>query len=65
MADRSDPQPAKHDPRTQAVQAAAAAVNAHATAPDTVTLHAMQTSVQAAQNLGATLHDIRNARATA
>lgn len=65
MADRSDPQPVQPSPRAQAVRTAAAAATAHATAPDTATLHTMQTAVQAAQNLGATLHDIRNARATA
>lgn len=52
-------------PRAQAVRTAAQAVNAHATAPDTATLHTMQTAVQTAQNLGATLTDIRDARATA
>lgn len=59
----STPQP-QTSPRAQAVRTAATAVNAHATAPDTATLHTMQSAVQAAQNLGATLHDIRDARAT-
>lgn len=57
----STPQP-QHSPRAQAVQVAATAVNAHATAPDTHTLHAMQAAVQTAQNLGASLHDIRTVR---
>lgn len=49
------------DTTATAIQAAADAVRAHMTAPDTVTLRDMQTAVQAAQNQGATLHDIANA----
>jgi hypothetical protein len=63
--DRIDPQAPKHDPRTQAVQAAAQACDQHATNGDTVTLHTMQRTVQAALNLGATPTDIRAARNTA
>ena len=65
MGHATDQPAVQPSPRAQAVRTAAAAVNAHATAPDTATLHTMQTAVQAAQNLGATLHDIRDARATA
>ena len=47
--------------KTAAIQAAADAVKAHqAPDADTTTLHDMQTKVQAAQDLGASLTDIRN-----
>ncbi|MDX2697588.1 hypothetical protein [Streptomyces ipomoeae] len=49
-------------PRATAVQAAADACDTHQAAPDTQTLRAMTSAVQAAQNLGATLTDIRDAR---
>jgi hypothetical protein len=52
-------------PRAQAVQAAAQAVQAHATTPDTTTLHTMQDAVQAALNHGASPPDIRDARTAA
>jgi hypothetical protein len=54
--------PDQPTPRAQAVQAAARAADAHQTAPDTVTLHTMQTTVQDALNLGAHPADIRAAR---
>jgi len=50
--------------RTQAIQAAARAANAHATNPDTVTLRTLQDTVQHALNLRATPDDIRAARTT-
>ncbi|KPI31444.1 hypothetical protein OV320_2660 [Actinobacteria bacterium OV320] len=46
---------------TAAIQAAATAVRAHQTSPDTVTLRDMQDKVQQAQNQGASLQDIANA----
>jgi hypothetical protein len=68
MADRSSQPAHQHSPgaRTaQAIQAAAQAVDAHQAAPDTATLRDMQTTVQAALNLGAHPHDIRDARTEA
>lgn len=59
---RIDPQPQRPTLRAQAVQAAARAADAHATQPDTTTLHNLQITVQAALNLGAHPDDIRNAR---
>ncbi|MGW0948531.1 hypothetical protein ACWD4O_39075 [Streptomyces sp. NPDC002623] len=44
-----------------AIKAAATAVRAHQTAPDTVTLRDMQDKVQQAQNQGVSLQDIANA----
>lgn len=64
MAERTDQSARPDSPRATAVTAAATAANAHATTPDTHTLHTMQTRVQAALNLGASLDDIRAARAT-
>ncbi|CAM5718443.1 hypothetical protein [Streptomyces fumanus] len=58
------PQP-QDTPRTTAIRNAAAAANAHQTNPTPHTLRLMQHAVQTAQNHGATLHDIRNARTTA
>jgi hypothetical protein len=49
--------------RAQAVQAAAQAADAHTAQPDSVTLHNLQLTVQAALNLGAAPDDIRQARA--
>ncbi|MFJ2000281.1 hypothetical protein [Streptomyces chartreusis] len=57
----STPQ-AQHSPRADAVQTAADACNAHQQHPDTYTLHRMQSAVQTAQLLGASLIDIRDAR---
>ncbi|WP_406417998.1 hypothetical protein [Streptomyces sp. NBC_01614] len=57
----STPQ-AQHSLRTDAVQQAANDANAHMAAPDSVTLHTMQASVQRALDLGAALADIRAAR---
>jgi hypothetical protein len=51
--------------KNAAVQAAADAVRAHIDAPDSVTFHNMQQTVQDAQNLGASLTDIRDAHTTA
>jgi formylmethanofuran dehydrogenase subunit B len=51
--------------KNTAVQSAAEAVQAHIDAPDSVTFHNMQRAVQDAQNLGASLTDIRDARPTA
>lgn len=65
MANRNGQPDQQPTPRAQAVQTAATAVNAHATAPDSVTFHTMQNTVQKALDLGATLHDIRDARTTA
>lgn len=62
MDHRTQPDPAQPSPRALAVRAAAATVNAHTTAPNSCTLHRMQSAVQDALNLGATLHDIRDAR---
>ena len=62
MADRNGPTSAGPSPRTDAVQAAADACNAHQQHPDTYTLHRMQSAVQTAQLLGASLTDIRDAR---
>ncbi len=62
MQERTDQPQAQPTLRAQAVQAAAQAADAHATAPDTTTLHAMQITVQAALNLGAHPDDIRDAR---
>jgi hypothetical protein len=47
--------------KNTAIQAAADAVRAHQDNPDTTTFHDMQQKVQAAQNQGASLHDIRQA----
>ena len=48
--------------KTAAIQAAADAVRAHqGPDADTATLHDMQQKVQAAQDLGASLTDIRDA----
>jgi hypothetical protein len=63
--DRSHQQTQQPSPRVQAVQAAAAAADAHAAAPDSVTLRTLQQTVQAAVNLGAHVADIRAARTTA
>lgn len=63
--ERTDQPAGQHSPRAQAVHTAAQAVNAHQQTPDTATFRDMQTAVQQAQNLGATLTDIRDARATA
>ena len=52
----------QHTPCIDAVQQAADAVDAHAATPDTYTLHRMQSAVQTAQLLGASLTDIRAAR---
>jgi hypothetical protein len=60
--DRTDQTQAQPSPRADAVTYAAAACNAHQQHPDTYTLHRMQSAVQTAQNLGATLQDIRAAR---
>ena len=57
--------PQQHSPRVQraqAVQAAADACDQHQAHSDTVTLHTMQATVQAALNLGASPNDIRAAR---
>lgn len=43
------------------IQAAADAVRAHQDSPDSSTFHDMQQKVQAAQNQGASLQDIRKA----
>jgi hypothetical protein len=51
-------------PRALAIQTAAQAADAHQAAPDTNTLHRMQSAVRTAQNLGASPADIRAARAT-
>ncbi|MCM8555373.1 hypothetical protein [Streptomyces sp. STCH 565 A] len=56
------PQPS---PRDLAVQRAAQAADAHATNPDSTTLHNLRTTVQAALNTGATWTAIRAARAAA
>lgn len=63
--DRIDPHRPQPTPRADAVRTAAAACDAHQADPDTVTLRTMQTTVQAALNLGAHPHDIRDARTTA
>ena len=65
MTDRNGQQATQPTPRAQAVQAAAAAADAHAAAPDSVTLRTLQQTVQAAVNLGAHVADIRAARTTA
>ncbi|MCM1943161.1 hypothetical protein NC239_33660 [Streptomyces sp. G3] len=65
MTDRNGQPPQQPSPRTLAVQAAAQAADAHQTAPDTYTLHTLQSAVQTAQNLGASLADIRAARTAA
>ena len=65
MTHGTDHQPQQPTPLAQAVQAAAQAADAHQSTPDTATLHAMQTAVQTALNLGATPADIRATRATA
>lgn len=54
MTDRNGQPAPQPTPRAQAVQAAAQAADAHQTAPDTVTLQTLQTTVQDALNLGAT-----------
>lgn len=48
--------------RAAAIKAAADAVNAHASTPGAATFHNMNKAVQTAQNLGASLTDIRDAR---
>ena len=50
--------------KNDAIQAAADAVRAHQTAPDTTTLRDMQDKVQQAQNQGASLQDIAKANHT-
>ena len=74
MTDRNGQHPQQPTPRVQraqavqavqAVQAAADACDQHATNGDTVTLHTMQRTVQAALNLGVSPDDIRQARTAA
>ncbi|MFF4834077.1 hypothetical protein [Streptomyces sp. NPDC001315] len=60
--ERTDQQPTQPSPRAIAVRNAADAADAYQAAPDTYTLHRMQSAVQSAQNLGASLQDIRAAR---
>jgi hypothetical protein len=62
MADRNGPTSNGPSPRDIAVNNAADAANAYQAAPDTYTLHRMQSAVQTAQLLGASLTDIRAAR---
>jgi hypothetical protein len=61
---RTDAQAQQPSPRALAVRQAAQAADAHQAAPDTYTLHCLQSAVRTAQNLGASLKDIRAARAT-
>jgi hypothetical protein len=60
--DRNGQPQAGPSPRAIAIRNAADAANAYQASPDTYTLHRMQSAVQTAQNLGATLRDIRAAR---
>jgi hypothetical protein len=62
MRDRSGASKPQPSTRAQAIHTAATACDDHQHAPDSVTFHTMQHAVQTAQNLGATLHDIRAAR---
>jgi hypothetical protein len=62
MADRIGPTSNGPSPRDVAVHNAADAANAYQATPDTYTLHRMQSAVQTAQLLGASLQDIRAAR---
>jgi hypothetical protein len=60
----TDQHPQQPTPRAQAVQAAAQAADVYQAAPDTHTLHTMQSAVQTARSLGASYTDIRAARQT-
>jgi len=62
MTDRNGQHDHGPSPRDVAVNNAADAANAHQASPDTYTLHRMQSAVQTAQLLGASLQDIRAAR---
>lgn len=62
MTHGTSPTPQQPSPRALAIQTAAQAADAHHQQPDTYTLHRMQSAVQTAQNLGASLQDIRAAR---
>lgn len=62
MTDRNGQPQQQPSPRALAVRLAAQAADAHQTAPDTYTLHTLQSAVQTARNLGASLADIRSAR---